>query len=340
MQDTMPMRRSRSQNRAAKSQPDLETPYAWDVQSAGSMRDVIEEWELHLLGRAMSPKTVEIYMGSAIQFADYLGHTIEATELAGVNRRHIGRWLAHLTELGRKPATLSVRFRSLQQLFQWAERERIVQENPMRDMQAPIVPESPTPILRKDEIVALMKVLRRDRTFEGVRDEAIAGIMLDAGVRRAELLGIRYDPNDPSRNDVVDLRDGVVRVFGKGRRERFVHIGRKTSEALARYRRRRSQHRSAHLAAFWLSAKGAVTGSGLFQIVQRRGLQAGIPGLHPHALRHTWAHYYSLHGGRESDLMQLAGWKSSAMVRRYGQSAAAARALEAARGLSLADRVS
>ena len=153
------------------------------------------------------------------------------------------------------------------------------------------------------------------------------------GMRLAEMAGL-------SVNDVDDELD-VVHVLGKGRRPRAAPFGAKTAQAIDRYLYERSKHQQAHLSALWLGekGKGPMTESGIARIVRRRGVQVGIEGLHPHALRHTWAHEFRNAGGSEGDLMLIGGWTSRAMLDRYGKSAAAERARDAARRYSLGDRL-
>ena len=112
----------------------------------------------------------------------------------------------------------------------------------------------------------------------------------------------------------LDLDDQVVIVLGKGRRPRAVPFGRKTALALDRYLRMRASHPFAHLPNLWLGRAGAMTPSGLFQIVAARGAAASLPGLHPHQFRHSFADSWLSAGGNESDLMRLAGWRSRQMV--------------------------
>lgn len=286
---------------------------------------LIESWERSLLARNLAPRTIYGYVDAARRFHADLDSDVEE-----VTRDDIRTHLAGLAET-RAPNTVGIRYRSLQQWFRWLAEEDEIPANPMAGVKPPKVPEQPVPVVQLEDLRLLLKTCS-GKTFADRRDSAILRLFLDSGVRLEEMAGITVDD--------LDLRGLEVTVLGKGRRERIVPFGASTAQAIDRYVRARARHRLSSDPALWLGAKGkgALTGAGVYQMVKRRSRSVGID-LHPHQLRHTWAHEWLDHGGNEGDLMQLAGWRSRSMLQRYGASAAAGRARRAARSNSLGDRL-
>ena len=174
-------------------------------------------------------------------------------------------------------ATAAKHYRSLQQLWRWLVEDG---EIPFTNgwMRPPTVPEQPVPILTEDDLTKLLATCKGD-TFENRRDNAIIRLFLDTGMRASELVGMGADD--------IDWDTDVVIVMGKGRRGRGAPFGAKTADALRRYRRIRARHPIANLPNVWIGKKGPMTDSGVRQMLERRGLDAGIEGLHPHRFRHT-----------------------------------------------------
>ena len=156
-------------------------------------------------------------------------------------------------------------------------------------MKPPKLPENLPPVLNEDALKDLLDTCENGKDFESRRYAALIRVFIDTGARLSKITNLRWDTSDETQND-VGLDPGQLRVMGKGRRERVLGIGRKTVRALDRYLRLRPGHRDSELPWLWLGARGRVTPSGARQIVQRRGEQAGLGGIYPHQLRHSFAH--------------------------------------------------
>jgi integrase/recombinase XerC len=292
-------------------------------------RGLLESFQLALEAEGKSPKTIEAYSLGVVQLAEHLRSQGRVDDVAEVTADDVRGFLTELERGGATPSTRYNRYSGCRQFFVWCVREDELDSSPMANVRPPKVPELRTEMLTVEQMKALLADCQ-GKDFVARRDTAIILFLADTGVRLSELANLTVDD--------VDLRGRVAHVVGKGRRPRTVPFGVRTAQALDRYTRVRRQHARAGAPNLWLAEKNKppLTVEGVKQMLQRRGRSIGVR-VHAHMFRHGFADAWLRAGGSEGDLQELAGWKSSQMVRRYAAANRAQRAREAYRRLSPMD---
>jgi site-specific recombinase XerD len=291
---------------------------------------LIEGWELHLRAANKSPKTIRSYIDTArLSFGGFLAAKGFPTHVADIRIDHVAAY--QVDQLERfSESTAALRYRSLKVFFNWLVAEGEIDQNPMARLSAPKVGEVEVPVV-PEEILKRLLTMCSGKSFDDRRDAAMIRLFYDSGLRLSEMAGVQIEDVEVSRR--------VIHVTGKGNKRRPAPFGVKTATAVNRYLRERVKHPNRELSAWWIGSRGALTPSGITQMLRRRCRQAGLVPIRPHQLRHSWAAAWREAGGQEGDLQQLGGWASREMLARYGRYTATERALSAHEQFSPGDRL-
>jgi site-specific recombinase XerD len=275
---------------------------------AGPFEAEIRSFRLHLAAEGKSARTIAGYTGAARWFAAaWLVKETSHTGWDQAGTHDIQQWIVHLLDRY-SSAYACIQFRALQQFFKWLAAETALPD-PMARLRAPKVSTATVPVFTSVELSQLERACQGNK-FAHRRDAAIIAVFTATGIRLAEMAGLRYHPDDPDRTD-LDLDRREIRITGKGARDRTVRISHHAARAVDRYLRARARHPQAWQPRLWLGAggRGPLTPAGIYQMIARRGQQAGVR-VHPHRFRHHFSHTWLERGGPEGDLMELAGWSS------------------------------
>jgi site-specific recombinase XerD len=266
-------------------------------------------YELNELAKGHTHQTIQTRRSTIICLARRFSGQAPQT----LTKNDLRRYFTELRKI-RKPGTVAGAYNDMRSFFAWLADEENV-ENVMLGIPRPKAPITPTPVLTAEQLKDLLDTCK-GRGWLDHRDRALILLLIETGIRRTECISLNVDD--------LDLRNGTAAIRrGKGGKSRQVFFGSDTAQAVHKYLKTRPHDHEA-LFLNWAGTRLGYPGIG--QIITKRGAQAGIEGLHPHVLRHSFVNFALASGIGERDVITAAGWTSGAQLARYGAVAATARA--------------
>jgi integrase/recombinase XerC len=282
------------------------------------LEDWIDQYADYLrLQRNVSPHTLRNYLSDLKQFEGFLDQRAKENAekkipLEAVTVHVVRAYLASLSKHNRK-SSIGRKLAALKGFFRYLLREKKIQSDPLAWISTP-KQEKPLPaFLSVDDVFLLLGGIQGDGLLT-IRDRAILETFYSTGVRVSELVGL--DWND------VDFQLGIIRVVGKGSKERIVPIGEMALKALRNYGDEQAikwrRAAKGDTAVFLNHRGGRITTRSVGRVVEKYLKAAGIAvRMGPHGLRHSFATHL-LNGGADLRVIQeLLGHASLSTTQRY-----------------------
>jgi len=229
---------------------------------------------------------------------------------ASLSSDAVRAYLQWLDQRGGKPASLARKLAAIRSFYRYLTRQGLVDRNPVEGMRTPKQPKSLPRVLTKDDAGALM-AFPAGGTMGALRDRALLETLYSTGARVSELVAL--DLGD------IHASEGLVRLEGKGRKERIVPIGDVALDAIRRYRMSLPPHASSPLsrALFCNQRGGRLTSRSVARIVARYSSRLAGGAVSPHTLRHSFATHLLDEGADLRSIQEMLGHASLSTTQRY-----------------------
>lgn len=269
----------------------------------GTISQYISDYLAYLeLERGLSGNTILAYQGDLIAFFDYLGNDANLDEL---KRKDFSSYTKYLARNEINPSTITRKIASIKGFFRYLCFKRIIKINPSISITPPKLPKRLPKVLTINE---LEKILSKNLDLS---DFAIVELLYSAGIRVSELTELEL------RN--LDLTQNIIKVFGKGSKERLVPIGKRCSETLKKYLKKRELIALKYSSKpyLFLNSDGTkITRQKVYKIIHSLGNIVG-KNISPHTIRHSFATHLLENGADLRVVQELLGHASIVTTQLY-----------------------
>ncbi|MBI5647929.1 MAG: site-specific tyrosine recombinase XerD [Ignavibacteriae bacterium] len=250
------------------------------------------------LERGLSANTVDAYRGDLQRYAAWLAG-LEVTHTGAVSQKHVSQYLKALHDAGLAPSSAARILSALKQFHRFLLEERYADADPTVLIESPTLTKHLPMVLTQDEVARILEA-PETQTPRGLRDRSLLETLYASGMRVTELATFRLEQ--------LHLDEELIRVLGKGSKERLVPLGDIAAEWLRKYLRdaRPLLARSArpHSIVYLNHRGGGLTRMSILTIVKKYASAAGIRSdVHPHTFRHSFATHL-LEGGADLRAVQ------------------------------------
>ncbi len=253
--------------------------------------------------RGSSEHTVRAYEKELTEFFTFIER-----EPLQIDIYDIRSYVSYLSSKKLQKTSISRALSSIRSFYRYLHREGYIKKNPAKLISHPKLPRKLPAFLTVDDAFTLVESPQGDE-FIKLRDRAILETLYGGGLRVSELTGLNMED--------LNLKEGIIRAKGKGKKERVVPIGHKAIEALKRYISERTGI-TRNTSALFINRKGErLTSRTVHRIVMKYARLMGISGIGPHTLRHTFATHLLEAGADLRVIQELLGHASLSTTQRY-----------------------
>ncbi len=272
------------------------------------MNKLLESFINHLsVERNYSEHTVKAYRGDLENFCLFLANkekTFEKTDIKTIN--------AYVASLYRKnsPTSVERKVSAIRSFFSYLVKKGFLVQNPAKLVRTPKKEKHLPVFLSVDEVFSLLAAKNSGKEILSVRDRAILELLYSSGLRISELADATLDD--------LSIKEALIKVRGKGNKERIVPIGSKALSALDQYLSIRKQFKPVSDHVFLNFRGGRITTRSLGRIIKKYGLISGTSkNVSPHVLRHSFATHLLAGGADLRSIQEMLGHSSLSTTQKY-----------------------